>query len=101
MKSRPPISRDPLRTAVTILALTGVLALAAYLRLNNLADNPGWFSDEGSNLEVASHLQQGRLQYMALGESTLLVSRLPLFEGLLAAFLTVFGRDLMTLRVLT
>ncbi len=34
-----------------LAALFVILALAAYLRLANLAANPGWYTDEGTHLE--------------------------------------------------
>lgn len=84
-----------------IVLLLLILALAAYLRLYNITDNPGWFSDEGSNLDIAQHIVHGQMQYMALGQSTLLVSRMPIFEGLLALLLSAFGGGITTLRTLT
>jgi hypothetical protein len=83
------------------ILLSGILLLAAYLRLANLTDNPGWYSDEGSNLIVASNLQHGQMAYMALGQSTLLVSRMIVFEEVLAASLKLFGGGIDTLRTLT
>src|SRR4051812_15267710 len=91
----------PTRLSAEILILIVILIVAGYLRLANLTDNPGWYSDEGTNLDVAYHLQQGQLQYMALGQSTLMVSRLPLFESLLAGVLRLFQGGIHTLRSLT
>ncbi len=90
-----------MKRSVEVIILLLILALAAYLRLANLTDNPGWYTDEGTNLDVAQHLLAGQMQYMVLGQSTLLVSRLPLFEGLLAVLLGIFGGGITTLRVLT
>lgn len=89
--------------------LLAVLLLAAYLRLANAAANPGWFSDEGTQLNVAAHLLRGRTQYLALTGSTLLVARLPLFPAVLAALLGLAGagpsgdpaRGMAVLRTLT
>jgi 4-amino-4-deoxy-L-arabinose transferase-like glycosyltransferase len=78
-----------------------ILALAAYLRLANLADNPGWYTDEGANLMMAQSLAEGRVQYMAINRSILLFARMPLFEGMLAALLRVFGGGIVTLRTFT
>lgn len=85
----------------TWLVLGLILVLAAYVRLAQRDDNPGWYSDEGTHLEIAQRLRQGQMGYMALGQSTLLVSRLPLFEYTLAAMLAVFGDGIDTLRGLT
>jgi hypothetical protein len=52
-------------------ALFLILALAAYLRLANHADNPGWYTDEGTHLAIAGQLLRGRIQYLAVNQSTL------------------------------
>ena len=91
----------PLLRAVSLLALLLILLLAAYLRLSNLADNPGWYSDEGTHLSIAANLSQGRVQYLALNQSTLLVARLPLFEYLLSAAVRIGGLSMATLRHVT
>ena len=83
------------------LALVAILALAAWLRLHRVVETPGWYSDEGTHLEIARHLLEGRHQYFAIGQSTLLVARLPLFEHLLAGAMQVDGPDMQTLRSLT
>jgi 4-amino-4-deoxy-L-arabinose transferase-like glycosyltransferase len=88
------------RSAETI-ALLLVLALAAYVRLANLADNPGWYTDEGTHLDVAQNLLRGRTQYLAIGQSTLLFAKLPLFEALLAGLLGATGGGIGVLRAFT
>ncbi len=84
-----------------IILVIVVLGLAAFLRLVNLADNPGWYTDEGTHLNIANNLLAGRVQYMAVGESTLLFARLPLFEILLAGCMALFGSSMLTLRTVT
>jgi hypothetical protein len=87
-----------------LLATAGlvlVLALAAYLRLANNVETPGWYTDEGTHLEIAQHLAQGRMQYMAINQSTFLFAKLPLFDLLLAGWLTLAGGGIGTLRTLT
>jgi hypothetical protein len=69
------------------IGLLALLVLAAYLRLAQGAETPGWFSDEGTHLAIAGELLHGRVQYLALTESTLLVARLPVFDWLLAGLL--------------
>ena len=78
-----------------------ILALAAYVRLANNADNPSWYTDEGTHLAIAQSLAQGRVQYLAIIQSTLLFAKLPLFERLLACLLLWWGGGMGTLRVLT
>ncbi len=83
------------------IVLLLILALAATLRLANIADNPGWYADEGTHLDIAQHLLRGRVQYLAVTQSTLLFAKLPLFEGLLAGLLRIFGGGIGTLRAFT
>jgi hypothetical protein len=89
------------RFILEAIALLLILALAAYLRLANHTDNPGWYTDEGTHLDIAQNLAHGRVQYMAINQATLLFSRLPLFELLLAGSLSLVGGGMGTLRALT
>ena len=82
-------------------AILIILTLAAWLRLAGVTDNPGWFADEGTHILIASHLADGNIQYMAIGQSTLLFAKLPLFDGLLAALFRIMGSGIGTLRGLT
>ncbi len=84
-----------------LAALVPILALAAYLRLANHTDNPGWYTDEGTHLAIAGQLLRGRIQYLAVNQSTLLFARLPLFEVLLAGLLRFGGEGMGTLRAFT
>jgi hypothetical protein len=83
-----------------IAAFCLILALAAYLRLANVADNPGWYTDEGTHLDIAQNLLHGRVQYLAINQSTVMFAKLPLFELLLAGLLHVFGGGIDTLRAI-
>ncbi|MEZ4670815.1 MAG: glycosyltransferase family 39 protein [Anaerolineae bacterium] len=67
------------------LLLCVILVLAAYLRLTNVAENPGWYTDETTHIDIANHRLEGSIQYMLIKDSTLLFGRLPLFHVLLAA----------------
>jgi hypothetical protein len=71
LRSRPARLLEP-------ASLLLILALAAYLRLARLADNPAWYTDEGTHVDIAQRLLQGRAQYLALTQSTLLAARMPL-----------------------
>ncbi|MBN1426816.1 MAG: glycosyltransferase family 39 protein [Anaerolineae bacterium] len=82
-------------------ALAAILALAAYLRFVNVDANPGWYTDECVHLDIAQKLLDGRVQYLAVGQSMLLFSRLPLFDLLLAGLLRLGGDGMLTLRALT
>lgn len=83
----------------TLLLL--IVILAAALRLWRVAETPGWFTDEGTHLEIARHLANGRIQYLSVTQSVLLFARLPLFEWLLAGTVRLFGLGMETLRGVT
>ena len=83
------------------LAMALILLLAAYLRLANVAVNPAWYTDEGTHLDIARHLLQGQVQYLAISQSWLLFSRVPLFEILLSGAALVGGVSMLTLRTVT
>lgn len=83
----------------TLLLL--IVLLAAVLRLWRVAETPGWFTDEGTHLEIARHLANGRIQYLSVTQSVLLFARLPLFEWLLAGAVRLFGLEMETLRGVT
>ncbi len=93
--------QHPIWRGVEIAALLLILALAAYLRLATNADNPGWYADEGTHVLIARNLAAGRIQYMAIGQSTLLFAKLPLFESLLALIFRLGGDGIAALRTLT
>lgn len=87
--------------AVEIAVLVSILLLAGYLRLLNVSQSPGWYSDEGTILNITQNLLEGRWQYMAINQSTLIAARLPLFPLLLAGASRIFGPGIGTLRTLT
>lgn len=87
--------------ALQAAALAGVLLLAGYLRFEQLATNPGWYSDEGTLADIARHMQLGRVQYQALAQSTLLVARFPVVPFIVATLLPAGGSPLGTLRIVT
>jgi 4-amino-4-deoxy-L-arabinose transferase-like glycosyltransferase len=89
------------RRLLEILSLLAILVLAAYLRLANLQDNPGWYTDEATHLNIAHHLLQGRQQYFAIHRSFFLLNPPPLFELALAGALRRGGESMGTLRALT
>src|SRR5512135_2659950 len=83
------------------LAVAVILLLASYLRLANVAVNPAWYTDEGPHLDIARHMLQGRMQYLAINQSWLLFSRLPLFEILLSGAALSGRVSILTLRTVT
>lgn len=91
------------RTAnfITPILLLAILTLATYLRMTNLANNPGWYTDEGTHLDIARHLLEGHVRYLAVNQSTLLFAKLPAFDLLLAGLMRILGVKITTLRLLT
>jgi len=83
------------------LLLVGILAVATLLRVSQLRVSPGWYADEGSDLAIAAHLLAGEQRYFAIGQSTLIAGRPPLFHLVLAGLMALFGQDILTLRLLT
>lgn len=78
-----------------------ILCLAAYLRLANVAENPTWYSDEGTEVNIAAHWLNGDMQYLAINQSTLIAARLPLFPLLLSGVFRVTGVSIYSLRLFT
>ncbi|MGB0389398.1 MAG: hypothetical protein ACPGWR_31630 [Ardenticatenaceae bacterium] len=89
------------RNIIEMAGLFFILGLAAYLRLVNVGNNPGWYTDEGTHLNIAQNLLAGQQQYLAINQSTLLFAKLPLFEGVLAGVLALTGGGMGSLRALT
>lgn len=86
-----------------VAALLAILMIGAQLRLANVAENPAWYSDEATHIDIAHHLMQGRVRYMAVQDSTLLFARPPLFHLLLASCYRLAGNadPMLVLRTLT
>ena len=82
-------------------ALVLILCLAAYLRLANVTENPAWYSDEGTEVNIAAHWLNGDMQYLAINQSTLIAARLPLFPLLLSGVFHVTGVSIYSLRLFT
>jgi len=82
------------------LILILILFLAGYLRFINLESNPGIYSDEGTQIEIAQNLLEGEIRYFSLNQSTLIIGRLPLFTVLLTIFFKLFGVGVFQLRML-
>jgi 4-amino-4-deoxy-L-arabinose transferase-like glycosyltransferase len=89
------------RQLALVLALPAILAAATFLRFYDLRDNPGWYSDEGSDINIAANLLAGRLQYFAIGESPMIAARPLLFHAILAGGFALLGEDIWTIRALT
>jgi hypothetical protein len=81
---RPPFSRWLPDLAEAVI-LCGIMLIAVYFRWVNLADNPGWYTDETTHIDIAQHLLEGDMRYMVIQESTLLFGRLPLFHIVLSS----------------
>ncbi len=90
-----------IKSAAELACLVLILGLAAYLRLDHLADIPGWYSDEGTLVDIARHLVAGHWQYQALNQSVLIAARPPLFLLILSVLFQLFPADITTLRIFT
>ncbi len=101
--TKPALPRSPQYQKLFIegLALFIILGLAAYLRLAHVSDNPGWYTDEGMLINIAQNMMHGRLQYMAINQSFLIIMRFPLFTWLLAGLFQIFGVSITVLREFT
>ena len=79
----------------------GIIFLAIYFRFININVNPGYYSDEGTIVEIAQNLSKGKRQYLAITRSNLIAARMPLFPLLLAGLFKLFGTGINTLRIFT
>jgi 4-amino-4-deoxy-L-arabinose transferase-like glycosyltransferase len=86
---------------IEIGLLVLIVGLAAYLRLAQLAENPPWYSDEGTEVDIAAHWLHGEMQYLAINQSTLIAARLPLFPLLLSGVFRLTGVSIISLRLFT
>lgn len=93
--------KRPAALALELLAAAAILTLAGYVRFRQLQTNPGWYSDEGTQADIANHLTHGVVQYQALNDSTLLVVRFPVVPSIVAALMPVVGDAMKTLRSVT
>ncbi len=84
-----------------ILAMLLIVIMAAFIRYPNLENNPGWYTDEGTLIDIAQHINKGEIQYMAVKDSVLMFGRPPLFVNLLALAFRLFGPGILTLRVVS
>lgn len=102
MADKKPVPATPRPSnTLPLLAILLILLLAAWLRLANVHDNPGWYSDEGTHLAIAGALADGEQRYLAVAGPSLLFAKLPLFEGALALLIRCCGQSMAALRTLT
>jgi len=90
------MKKDPAGPAIAVLLL--ILAAAAFLRIYHNDLTPGWYNDEGTVINIANNINQGRLEYLGIGGSLLISARQPLFVYLLALIFRIFGSDILILR---
>lgn len=83
---------------VYVLLFT-ILILAGIFRIPNLQEMPHWAWDEGANMNIASNLAEGKMQWFSLEYS--FVPHPPLFFMLVAPFLNILGNQLLVMRALT
>ncbi|MBI5651720.1 MAG: glycosyltransferase family 39 protein [Chloroflexi bacterium] len=85
-------------TGGTLFLLALIVLVGAYLRVVNLRTAPGWYPDEGSDLNIALNLAQGRFQYFAVDGTLLVAARAPLYHLICAALFEIFGYDILVAR---
>ncbi len=78
-----------------------ILLVAGAVRIINLNSNPGWYTDEGTHIEIAKSLMNGENYYFGITDSYLIAARLPLFEHILALWFRLIGVGMFQLRFLT
>ena len=78
-----------------------LLVIASIVRFVNIEINPAWYTDEGTHIEIAKHLIQGKNLYLGITDSYLIAARLPLFEHNLAIWFRLVGVGMFQLRLLT
>lgn len=88
---------------IEVALISAILMLAAALRLTNQPDNPGWYSDETTHIDIARHLLNGETRYFAIQDSVLIFGRPPLFGATLTAFMRLNPQldGIAALRLLT
>ncbi|MEN6298707.1 MAG: glycosyltransferase family 39 protein [Anaerolineaceae bacterium] len=86
---------------VETIAIFSILVIAAYLRMHNVSEVPGWHNDEGTVINIAHNLSEGRLEYFGIQDSLLITARQPLFVWILSLLFRVFGTSITVLRLFT
>ncbi len=75
-----------------------ILLLAIFLRFYDLGINPGWYSDEGSYMDISWNLANGELRVFALDNP--FVPHPPLFFIIGGILLKFLGNDIVVLKKL-
>jgi 4-amino-4-deoxy-L-arabinose transferase-like glycosyltransferase len=78
-----------------------ILALASCLRFVNADIATGWYNDEGTVVNIARNLLQGKVEYLGITQSTLLAARPPLFPWILSIVFRFLPPNIATLRLVT
>lgn len=65
----------------------------------NLLLVPGWYPDEGSDVNIAQNLGKGQMQYFAVKGTPLVAARTPLFHLMLIGAAQLWGYDIHTARL--
>lgn len=85
------------------LCLILILVVSIFFRFVNLAENPPWYSDEGSYFSVTKNLINKRLQFEALNWTffSSYLPQPPLFFLFSALSILFFGTKLVSLRIVS
>ena len=73
-----------------LLAVSLLFVVATYAGINRLTET-GIYADEGTQFAIAGSILAGETRYLAIGESTLLFAKGPIFPMLLAGWWQITG----------
>lgn len=76
-----------------------LIIFVLYVHLAHLASVPGWYPDEGSDINIAQNLGEGRFQYFAIQGTPLVAARTPLFHLSLVLAAQFLDYDIFTARL--
>lgn len=76
-----------------------IFCFGAFVRLYQLNENPGWYVDEGSNLELGWNLIHGQTRYFAVEWN--FIPHLPFYYLLIGFFSLIFGKTILAVRLLS
>lgn len=89
------------RIGIEASLLLLMILIGAYLRYTNLLLAPGWYPDEGSNIEHATRFVHGPYHYFAVSGTPLVSGRMPLYLLVFGWVMDWLGKDFIIGRILT
>lgn len=89
--------KSPLILELLLLLL--ILCLAGYFRILHLDSYPGLYNDEGTQINIAMNMLQGKTEYLGVQDSLLLFMRMPLYPFLLSIIFRFVSPGLEAVRI--